>query len=126
MTTSAKDTETTGFDPKAIFDTISEAFKGFDLSKAFDFGNGVDLRGLDSDAARAKFVENVRQNQKLTLDAVSNFAEAIAKVAPSVDVPFAAQIREATTASIAFATELFTAQREFASSLLDVLAPPAK
>ena len=81
---------------------------------------------VDTEAVQHQFIEGVKQANQSTLDAVSAWAESVAKYAPNASfLPSAKDLQAATEAWFKFNGELLELQRDFANKFVSALSPLA-
>lgn len=80
-----------------------------------------------SAAVRDEIIASVKQAQKFTLDAVTTWADVVAKVVPEVPVlpyvPERAAVLESLGTAFEMAEELWASQRKFATDFVSALVP---
>jgi hypothetical protein len=81
---------------------------------------------VDVDAVQQQFIEGVKQANQSTVEAISTWAENVAKFSPNAAFfPAAKDLQSAADAWFKFNSELLEAQREFATKVVSALSPLA-
>ena len=81
---------------------------------------------VDTEAVQHQFIEGVKQANQSTIDAISSWAENVAKYTPNAAfLPSAKDLQAAADAWFKFNGELLELQREFATKVVSALSPLA-
>jgi hypothetical protein len=81
---------------------------------------------VDAEAVQHQFIEGVKQAQQTTVDAISTWAETVAKYSPNAAFfPAPKDLQAATDAWFKFNSELLEVQRDFANRVVSALSPLA-
>jgi hypothetical protein len=79
---------------------------------------------VDAEGVQQQFIDGVKQANQSTLDAISTWAENVAKFAPTATLfPAAKDLQAAADAWFKFNAELLEVQKEFAAKFVSAVAP---